>query len=295
MPGFRAAMRKHAGSPADRATRTLRIAARLECPTTGLGATVKERLAQYLRAPLDRPSGAPLAQARIVIQDHADQLDHARAVIRSRGQVRGLLERGQRVGDGHRKSAPLEERVIVFRVSDSHHVVLGDAKAFQRHLEPGHFSDGRRQNHHRALVEGHVQLQAQVADHFQHGGFIRTPRGNNRIAHRNRFDTASPQVLDQRGGRSLGQQLFFSRRRIVNHGAILRHHPVEQGEPRKNGRQIGQFPAGHQDEPAAGLPQPFQRANRFRVHLAVASQGSIVIRRQRDVSHDPQLIDARKR
>jgi hypothetical protein len=65
--------------------------------------------------------------------------------------------------------------MVVLRVSDADGVVPGEPELSERSLQPGRLVDPGGQHHDRALVEDDLELQAEVADHFQHRGLVGLP------------------------------------------------------------------------------------------------------------------------
>ena len=54
--------------------------------------------------------------------------------------------------------------VVVLGVADGDDVVRRQTESLERRREPGRLVDAGRQHHHRALVEDHLQLEAEIAD-----------------------------------------------------------------------------------------------------------------------------------
>ena len=148
------------------------------------------------------PSQQAGAAGEIVGQYFADQLGYTRAVIRLEHHVGGLLDGGQGVGHGCRAFADAQEGMIVLGVADAHGVVQRDVELFQRRLETGRLVHAARQHHHGALVEDHLQLEAQIADRFQHHFFIGLPGGDDAPTHGNSFHATALQFLDETRARA---------------------------------------------------------------------------------------------
>ena len=75
-------------------------------------------------------------RAQVVLEDAIDQLLDAGASRPPRDEVGPLLERVERVGDGHATFAGGQHGVIVFRVADRDRVAHGQAELLQGQGKP---------------------------------------------------------------------------------------------------------------------------------------------------------------
>ena len=71
----------------------------------------------------------------VLFEHGVDEFDHARAAGPRRDDIGLLLDGWQRIRDGDGKSGGLDEGVIVFRVADSHDIVMGETKVIERDLK----------------------------------------------------------------------------------------------------------------------------------------------------------------
>ena len=151
----------------------------------------------------------------------------------------------------------------------------------QRHLQSRHFVHGRRQNHHRAFVERHVQLQPRSritsSTVFSCGTRVATIESPTESG----VDAAPPQSLDQRWCPGPPPALVFR---------ASQAYKAPRRFPRRFGRirTIAEIPTR---DPASSRPvtkisfRPDCRSRSsaatvgFR-HRAVVGQGSVIVRRQ---------------
>jgi len=131
-------------------------------------------------------------RAQIVLDDAIDQLLDPRASRSPRDEIGPLLERIERVGDGHAAFARGEHRVIVFRVTHGDRIAHRQAELLQRQGEPGLFVHARREQHHGALIEDDLPLQAKLADHLEGRDLIRLARRHDHPAGMQRDSAALP-------------------------------------------------------------------------------------------------------
>jgi hypothetical protein len=110
-----------------------------------------------------------------------------------------VLERGQRVRHRHGAIARRKEGVIVLGVADTDAVVRGQAQRLERRLKAALLVDARGQDHHGALVERHLQLQAELADRLQGHRFERLPGGDHGTPDRDRPNSPALEQIDELG------------------------------------------------------------------------------------------------
>ena len=100
------------------------------------------------------------------------------------------LTAGNALATAAEHSHNAQEGVVVLRIADADRVVHREIQLLQRGLEPGRLVDAGGQHHDRALVEDHLQLEAEIANGFEHGVFVRLPRRDDAAADRQRRDAA---------------------------------------------------------------------------------------------------------
>jgi hypothetical protein len=167
--------------------------------------------------------------------------------------------------------------MIVLGVAHTHRVVRRKPQLFERGGEPGRLVDPGRQHHHRTLVEDHLALQPQLANHLEHGRLVRLPRRHDHLAHGQRLHPAPGQRLDQLARRRLAQEPMLTCSRPVQHGAVLGHHMIEQVQAGEHAGEIVQHAPRHEDELAARLACPLQGGKRCVVHTTVLGQGPVIV------------------
>ena len=180
----------------------------------------------------------------------------------------------------------MQQRVIVLRVADGCDVVRGQAQPRERASESGGLVHRRGQHHDRALVEDDLQLQPEVADRLQHGGFVRLHRRDDGRADADRHP-APVQCLDECPGRRIGEDLALPGRRKVQQGTVLGDHAIESVDLRKDAEQFSQFPTRYQYQPAAAGAEAIERFHPARRHHAVMGERTVVVGGQDDESHEP--------
>jgi hypothetical protein len=108
-------------------------------------------------------------QLRQIGRDHpVDQLGDAGAVIGRRDEIHARLDAVERVGDRDGALARRQEGMVVLGVADADDVVRRQMEVRERALEAGGLVHARRQHHDGALVEDHLELEAEVADGGEH-------------------------------------------------------------------------------------------------------------------------------
>ena len=246
-----------------------------------------------------RPSGAVprvrrcrinwLARRReVVAQPFVDQFGHARAMVGCGDEVGGILEGGQGIGHCGGHLAMHQEGMVVFRIAHADGVVRGKLHRGEGCRQTGGLVDARRQHHHRALVEDHLQLQPQLVDGGKHRRLVGLPCGDDGVSDGQRRHVPIAQRLNQRLRGRLRQQLDFARRGSVQHGAVLGHDPLEQVQARKDALQIFQLAARDQDEMPAGGDDALQRSDGRVIDRAVMRDRAVVVARQCKQPHRPR-------
>ena len=142
--------------------------------------------------------------------------------------------------------ADSHKSVIVFRVADANHVVRRKPEFLERRAQTRRLVYARRQNHHCALVENDLKLEAHIADDLDCGRFVGFPGRDDNTANRNPRRTPTDQLARELGRRRFGKQLFFAVSRTVQKSAILSDDAVEQIETWEDAEQVVEFPSGHE-------------------------------------------------
>ena len=74
--------------------------------------------------------------------------------------------------------------MVVLGVAHADGVVCGEPKVVERLEDAAAFSYPRRQYHQFAAVADHLAVQAQLADHLEHGRFISSSTGDQHLPRR---------------------------------------------------------------------------------------------------------------
>ena len=224
-------------------------------------------------------------RAQVVLEDAIDQLLDAGASRAPRDQIGPLLERIERVGDGHAAFAGRQHRVIVFRVTDRDRIAHRQAELLQGQGEPRLFVHARREQHHGALVEDDLPLEAELADHLDGRDLIRLARRHDHPAGVQRGSAALAQPLRQGGRGWFRHALLLARLRPVEKSAVFGHHQVEEIEPVEDRLQIPELAAGDQHHAPAALAQALYCGHRLRTDGSLLGERPVVVRRHREISH----------
>ena len=227
-------------------------------------------------------------RAQIVVHHQLDQFFHSLAARAAGDEVGALLQRVERVGHRHAALAGSQHRMIVFRVADRDGVSLREAQLAQRDGKAGLLVDAGRQQHHRALVEDDLQLESELADHFHRLELMRLAHRHDHPARRD-GNAPCPQPLGQLGRRRFGEHDLLARLRPIQERAVLRHHAIEEIEPRTHALQVLQFAAGHQQRLPAALAQPLHRGERFLADRTLKRKRPVVVGGQREIAHRHNL------
>ena len=119
--------------------------------------------------------------------------------------------------------------------------------------------------------------------------FIRLLGGDHHLAHRKWLDATAPQLIDEAGGRRIGEAAALATFRSINQGPVFSDDQVEEGQVRKDAGQVGHLPAGHEDQLAPAALEPPQRLDSVPIHRAVVRQRAVVVGREGEVPHQPIL------
>ena len=111
----------------------------------------------------------------------------------AQAEIGRVAQRGQRVADGRRSLAELQERVVVLGVADADDVVRRDLELLESGHEAGRFVHAGRQHHDGAFVEDDLQLEAELANRVEDGFFVRLARRHDDLAGGERGDAALAQ------------------------------------------------------------------------------------------------------
>ena len=175
--------------------------------------------------------------------------------------------------------------MIVLGVADGHAVVRRQAQLVERGGQTGRLVHARGQDHHGALVEDHLALEAELPDHVQHDRLVRLARGDDDAADGQRGDPPADQLRDERLGRRVGQCALLLRGRPVEHGPVLGDDPIEQLEIGEQRHQVGELAAGDEQGLAAAVSQREQGRHGGRGDLPIPGQGSVIVTREREITH----------
>ena len=223
--------------------------------------------------------------AQVGAQQLVDQLDHTVTPGAGRDHVGGLLDRGQGVGDRDRATADRQEGVIVLGVADGHDIVARETELAQRRLQAAGLVDAGRQHHHRALVEGDLQLQPQLADRLQDHRLHRLPGRDDAAADRQRLDIALAQARHEGFRRRSATGVSRPVAGLVEQRAVLDHGEVAKVQFGEHPLQVGQLAPRHQHQPAARFLQAPQRSQRRLANDTVMGQRAVVVGGQRQEIH----------
>ena len=173
-------------------------------------------------------------------------------------------------------------------------VVRGEPQLLERLHEPGRLVDSRRQDHDRALVEDHLQLEAQLADGLEHDLLVRRQGGHDGPPHGERRDARGPQRLDQRRRWGLAPA---APPRACRGGRGARRSPPRRGRTaRATGSRrfmsSSRRPVTRSRRPPRGT-QEAQRRERLLGHHAVLGHGPVVVAREGEVAHGFRRSKAR--
>ena len=101
-----------------------------------------------------------------------------------------------------------------------------------------------------------------------------------------RGDTPSVlQTLHERRRRRVGERGFLLLCGVEEEGPVLGNDEVEQLELREHALQVGQVPAGDEDQLSAGAPDLLQPLNGCRIDAAIVGQSAVVVGRQGNEEH----------
>ena len=224
-------------------------------------------------------------RAQVRIEHELDQLDHPLTASAVGDQIGRVLHRRQGVGDRDRAAADREKRMVVLRVAHRHDIMAGEAELMQRRIEPAGLVDAGRQDHHRALVEGDLQLQPQLADRVEDDRLHRLPGRNDAASNRQRLDTAFAQTRHKGFRRRIGDRHLPAGARLVEQRPVLDDGEVAQGQFWEDPLQVGQLAPGHQDQPAARFLEPPQGVDRRSLDHAILGQSTVIVGGERKEIH----------
>jgi hypothetical protein len=239
-----------------------------------------------------RPSGACPSRisrgshpGQVVLQHPRRQLRDPAAVLAGRHEGDALLDRGEGVGHRHRALAEIQETVVVLGVADADHVVERQPQLLQGGAEARPLVDAGWQDHHGVPVEDDLQLQAQVANGFEHDRLVRPHRGHDDPSELERSDAALGEQGDELRRYRLGEGPLFLAGRSIENGPVLGDHAVEEVEGLEQGGDVGEQPAGDEEELPARLAKAPQGVQGRLADVAVGGQRRVVVARQRVEPH----------
>ena len=215
-------------------------------------------------------------------QRSQQQVGHPLAVRPRQHHIGVRADSLDRVGDGHPDLAGIQHAVIVLGVSDADRVVRRQAQIAQRLAQAAALGHPGRQIISSPRL-GTRAVQAQLADHLQHGRLIGggagdyhppaavgDPAAGQRRAHR----AAEP--VSQQADAAVGNQ----------HGAVLGDNRVHVlVDLREHGAQLAHDPPGDHDHPDPAGPRLGERGQRGGRDRAI-SQGAVEVEGHRpEVAH----------
>ena len=175
--------------------------------------------------------------------------------------------------------------MIVLGVADGDAVVRGQPQLIEGGGETGRLVHARGQDHHGALVEDHLALEAQFSDHVQDDRLVRLARGDYDAADGQRRDPPADELDDERLGRRLGQRALLLRGRPIERRPVLGDDAIEQLEIGKQRDHVGELTTGDEQGLAAAVSHRAQGRRSGRVHLAIPGQGSVIVTREHEIAH----------
>ena len=200
-------------------------------------------------------------------------------------EIGRVADRGQRAADGRGALAELQERVVVLGVADADDVVRRDLELLERGHEPRRLVDAGRQDHDGAFVEDDLQLEAELADRFEHGRLVRLARRDDDLAGGERGDAALAQSGEQRRRRRLREPAPLLRRRAIEQRAVLGDDALEDREVRMDAHEIVELAARDEHEPAPRREHVLERGDGLGGYLAVGRERAVIVGCQQVVPH----------
>src|SRR5438094_7057183 len=119
------------------------------------------------------------------------------AVVTARDDVCTLFYRFESIRDRNGAFAEPEKGIVVFGIPESDDVMDGKTKFVECGLKSCTLVRSRGQNHHRAFIEGHVQVQAQVLDRLQNCTLVWLPSGYAGFPDSHRRDPSPLELVNQ--------------------------------------------------------------------------------------------------
>jgi len=174
--------------------------------------------------------------------------------------------------------------MIVLRIADSHDALTQKSQVRQHCGKARTLISPAGQDHHRFLVENHLQAEVQFPDREQNGDIVRSHRCHNALSHGERNPLLA-QMGDEFAGDGRAQESLLASGWVVNQSAVLGNNPVKKMEVRKHRAQAGKFAARDQDQLPSRFPAQFQPSYSVGVDPPVAGQGAIVVRSYGTKSH----------
>src|SRR5439155_10596714 len=83
---------------------------------------------------------------------------------------------------------------------------------------------------------------------------------------------------------------YFTCSGPVKDGAIFGNNTIEQLKSRKNFHEVVKFPAGHENQFAAGFLEIQKSINRALADTAVPSDGAVIVAGQGVISHNLKIL-----
>ena len=194
-----------------------------------------------------------------------------------------------RVGDGHPDLAGIQQAVVVLGVADADRVVRRQAQLAERLEQAGALGHPGRQDHQLAPVADELAVQAELADHLQHGRLVGGGAGDYHLP-----AAVGDPAAGQRGAHRAADRGGQQADAAVGdqQGAVLGDDRVNVlVDLREHGAQLAHDPPGDQDHPDPPGPRLGERGQRGGRDLAI-SQGAVEVEGHRPEVAGPAIRDA---
>ena len=185
--------------------------------------------------------------------------NHACPIFAGRHQVNSFFQTWNRIGNGHRESAKTQERIVIFRIADSHNAGTGQAQFSQGGPESRALIHSSRKDHHRLPVENDLQIQSEFTNRLVNRRLVRSHGCNNRNGPPREDSRQTVEAFPQKQLADVLPRSFSSPvDGSIKQGSVLRHDQVKETQFREHTPETLEFAAGDQHKLAAGLPHPLQ-------------------------------------
>src|SRR5205085_5646582 len=119
--------------------------------------------------------------------------------------------------------------------------------------------------------------QSKIPDEFNSGCFVGTPGRDTHSADGNPLSSAFDELLPEFIGRPFGERPLFVGCRPIQQCAVLCNDSIKQFKPWKNLDQVVEFPAGNENEFAAGFTECFKREDRGFTDCPIPGNRAVVV------------------